>query len=705
MYLYIIATYMKHLFWNKTLLFFAVSGIILLSPDTTLAAPFRPTSLVSAVQTLNGYRAIATPLLMWNAAVQNELPISHYELKTDDGPYVNIGNVTSYTTPALQDGRHTFYLRASDTANHVSDVVTLELGTDTHPPTIGAITPTVATQNTPTIFTIHPIDNIEITGCTYAVNGVSQGNMAVNANWDFSAQVSFSSTGSNNIRTTCLDIAGNYTATDNLISISSQNTPVDTTANYNNSTVYTSKASVEANYSDSAIITVTIRNAAGLALSGKTVSLQSSRPNQDTIINTSPVTNASGIATFTVKSSQVGSSTYRPVVDNEYVTNGINLSYLNLSGISKTYSSTYINKTSVAANNSDYATITVTLRNDSNVVIPNKAILLESTRPTYDSISNASTYTNSSGQATFIVRSWVAGTSVYRPIVDGSYLNNDLTVNYYTTASNANTASSYYSAISPNKSHLVANSGEVSVITVVVRNSSNIPLSNKTITVQTNRSSFDTIIYNSSVTNADGYASFYVRSTQTGTSSYSVYADNSWIGDFTVTYNNAGGVSPTLPSAIPPGTLIKLVCPPYASVNDACRAVYFIGSDNKRHAFSHSKIYFSWYVDFSTVQEVNGVTMSSYMIGKNMGYKPGVRLVKFTSSPVVYAVSANNILRAITSESVAKNLYGAGWAKKIDDISDAFMGDYQFGTAIDSSFSFNPATEAANKPNPLTNGY
>lgn len=690
---------------RKILAYFVIYSFAFFLPSTTFAAPFRPTSLMSAVQSVSGYRPIANPTLIWNAAEQNELPISHYELKIDDGSYVNIGNVLSYTTPQLQDGRHTFYLRASDTANHTSSDATLELGTDTQAPTNGAMTPTVATQNTLTTFTIHPIDNIEITSCTYAINGVNQGNMAVNANWDFSAQVNFSNTGSNNIRTTCFDIAGSYTSTDNLITVSSQSVPADTTANYNTSTVTASKSSVILDNSDTALITVKVNNAAGQPLSGKVVTLQSSRPNQDIIINASPTTNVYGIATFNVRSTAEGTSMYRPFVENNYITPGILITYTSVSNVSKAYSSTYISKTSVAANNSDYATITVTLRNNSNAVIPNKAILLESTRPSYDSISNASTYTNSAGQATFTVRSWVTGLSIYRPIVDGEYLNNDLSVTYYGTAVNSNTPSSTYSSVSPNKSFLVANSGEIAVITVLVKNGNNIPLSGKTVSVQTNRSAYDTIIINSAVTNNEGYASFYVRSTQPGTSTYTVIADNVWLNTVSVTYNNAGGVSPVLPSAIPPGTLIKLVCLPNASVNDACRAVYFIGSDNKRHAFSHSKIYFSWYTDFSTVQEVNGVTMSSYMIGKNMGYKPGVRLVKFTSSPVVYAVSANNMLRAITSENVAKNLYGAGWAKKIDDISDAFMGDYQFGTAIDSSFSFNPTTEAANKPNPLTNGY
>ena len=692
-------------FYHIVLGIFIASGIALGATTPALAAPFRPTSLASTVTLINDYRPTATPSMNWNHAQANELPISHYEFKIDDGAYVNIGYTTSYTTPALQDGRHSFYLRAVDTANHVGEDALLEFGTDTQSPTNGPITPTTAVQNAFTTFTIHPLDNIEIKHCTYSINGIFQGEMDVNANWDFSAQAIFSGTGNQYIRTVCYDVADNYTGTDHMISITPQSTPVDTTVSSMSSLISASKTTLKSDNYDSAVISVTVRNAAGQPFVGKTVSLQSSRPNQDVIFNSSPTTNANGVATFTVRSTAAGSSLYRPVVENSYVTDGITIVYEDLSNVSKTYSSTYVNKTSVNANNSDSATITVSVRNSSNAVLPNKLVTLESTRASYDNIISSPTYTNSSGQATFTVRSWVAGTSVYRPIVDGLYLNNDISVYYYSTAVDANAPSTYYSTVSPNKSYLVANSGEVSIITVLVKNGNNVPLSGKTVTLQSNRSTYDTIINNSPTTNSQGYASFYVRSTQPGTSTYSVIADNVWLSNAVVTYSNAGGVSPILPSNIAPGSLIKLECPPYAGVNDACRAVYFVGSDNKRHAFSHSKIYFSWYTDFGTVQSVNGVTMSSFMIGKNMGYRPGVRLVKFTSSPVVYAVSSNNMLRAITSEAVAKNLYGAGWAKKIDDISDAFMGDYQFGVAVDSNNPFNPTLESANKPNPLTNGY
>jgi len=48
----------------------------------------------------------------------------------------------------------------------------------------------------------------------------------------------------------------------------------------------------------------------------------------------------------------------------------------------------------------------------------------------------------------------------------------------------------------------------------------------------------------------------------------------------------------------------------------------------------------------------------------------------------VYAVGRYGELRWVTSESVATSLYGGDWNTKIDDISDAFYGDYTFGADI-----------------------
>ena len=53
-------------------------------------------------------------------------------------------------------------------------------------------------------------------------------------------------------------------------------------------------------------------------------------------------------------------------------------------------------------------------------------------------------------------------------------------------------------------------------------------------------------------------------------------------------------------------------------------------------------------------------------------------------------------LRAIASEDVAASIWGSAWNTLIDDISDAFFGNYSFGEAIDSTSDFDPdAVESA----------
>ena len=46
------------------------------------------------------------------------------------------------------------------------------------------------------------------------------------------------------------------------------------------------------------------------------------------------------------------------------------------------------------------------------------------------------------------------------------------------------------------------------------------------------------------------------------------------------------------------------------------------------------------------------------------------------------------MLRGITSEDVATDLYGSDWNTKIDDISDAFFGNYSFGDDVDDASDY-----------------
>ncbi len=139
-----------------------------------------------------------------------------------------------------------------------------------------------------------------------------------------------------------------------------------------------------------------------------------------------------------------------------------------------------------------------------------------------------------------------------------------------------------------------------------------------------------------------------------------------------------------IPEALP-GQLIKTYCSVASDETDPCRAVYFYSSDGKRHAFPNEKIYFTWYENFDSVVEVSTDFMASLTLGKNVTYHPGTKMVKFLSVPTVYTVSKGGQLRAIASEEIAIDLYGTDWNKQIDDIPDAFYGNYSFGESIESA--------------------
>jgi hypothetical protein len=67
-------------------------------------------------------------------------------------------------------------------------------------------------------------------------------------------------------------------------------------------------------------------------------------------------------------------------------------------------------------------------------------------------------------------------------------------------------------------------------------------------------------------------------------------------------------------------------------------------------------------------------------------------LVKIQTDPKTYAVDKNGTLRWITSESAAALLYGADWAKQVDDVPDTFFTNYKIGSPVSGIADFNPET-------------
>ncbi len=150
------------------------------------------------------------------------------------------------------------------------------------------------------------------------------------------------------------------------------------------------------------------------------------------------------------------------------------------------------------------------------------------------------------------------------------------------------------------------------------------------------------------------------------------------------------------PGSVSMGNLIKAICPTTGIVNadHPCRAVYYYGQDGRRHAFPNERVFFTWFSDFNGVREVSGTTMASIGLGRNVTYRPGTRMIKFRTVNRVYAIARGGTLRWVTTEEVARQLYGATWATKIDDVGDTFYSNYTTGADITASTQFNSSYEA-----------
>ncbi len=151
----------------------------------------------------------------------------------------------------------------------------------------------------------------------------------------------------------------------------------------------------------------------------------------------------------------------------------------------------------------------------------------------------------------------------------------------------------------------------------------------------------------------------------------------------------AVGLAAFVPTAqaatISSGDLIKASLP----------AVYYYGADGKRYVFPNETTYKTWYADFSMVKTITDGELAAITIGGNVTDRPGVKLVKITTDPKVYAVAANGTLRWLSTASIAASLYGANWGAMIVDVSDAFFVNYTIGAPINAVADYDPAAATA----------
>lgn len=119
--------------------------------------------------------------------------------------------------------------------------------------------------------------------------------------------------------------------------------------------------------------------------------------------------------------------------------------------------------------------------------------------------------------------------------------------------------------------------------------------------------------------------------------------------------------------------------------------VYYFASNGKRFVFPNDKTYFTWYANFDGVKRISDGALSQIPLGGNVTYRPGVKMIKITTDPKVYAVDQNGVLRWVKTQQIAESLYGLAWKNRIDDVPDAFFVNYRVGNPIELSAEFKPA--------------
>jgi hypothetical protein len=247
------------------------------------------------------------------------------------------------------------------------------------------------------------------------------------------------------------------------------------------------------------------------------------------------------------------------------------------------------------------------------------------------------------------------------------------------------------STVAANPASAVADGSQGVAVTVKVMNDSNMGLAGKTVTLTTTGLVGGVYITAPATTNQYGEASFAVRASVPGYAKLVATVD----GQVIVQQPIITFTAVSCPSAI--GRLVKLQDDRDLKTTEDT-AVYYYGNDCRRHAFPNEHVYMTWYSNFNSVVSISPSEMSSMILGQNVTYRPGVRMVKFTTVPKVYAVSKGGVLRWVTTEALATQLYGTAWNKYIDDISDVFYGNYKFGTDITTSGNYIPSNERDNAP-------
>ncbi|MEW4371317.1 Ig-like domain-containing protein [Paenibacillus kandeliae] len=274
------------------------------------------------------------------------------------------------------------------------------------------------------------------------------------------------------------------------------------------STVTTSKANVVADNSDSATISVTLKDANNNAISGQSVTL-SQGSGSSTITATQGTTDATGVATFAVKSTKAEGVTYTAMAGGVTVTATATVTF-NAGTTNAGLSTITASKANVIANNTDSATITVTLKDGNNNVVSNKVVTLSQGSGS-STITATQGTTDTSGVATFTVKSTKAESVTYT----ASVASDNVTITPTTSVTfQPGAVSASQSTVGVSKNSVFADGTDSSSVTVTLKDSNSNPISGKNVTLSQGSGSSTINPSTAVTTNANGQAVFTVTNTK-----------------------------------------------------------------------------------------------------------------------------------------------------------------------------------------------
>ncbi len=315
-----------------------------------------------------------------------------------------------------------------------------------------------------------------------------------------------------------------FTATDKQTSIVIGSVDVTfiapTDPNPPKSTVIANPTVVEANGIDTSTITVTLRDSGGNLLSGRTVQLTQDFGSSSVITPTTAVTNADGVAVFTVRNDDVEDVTYTATditipADPVVLTQQPVVSFIEPVTVAGN-SSVVANPTSVQADDIAFSTITVTLRNANNIPVSGHMVELTQSAGGNSEITTIVGVTNADGQATFEVRDSVVENVTYtaRDLTSGVTVTQKAVVSFTALI------------VDPTKSTIVANPTfafadgiDFSKVTVTLLNANGVPISGHNVSLGqgAGSSSISPLI---GTTDSNGQVVFTVRDLTSETVTY-----------------------------------------------------------------------------------------------------------------------------------------------------------------------------------------